>query len=663
MQDNMKELTDRLNKYRDFYYNKNKSLVSDEEYDRLFDQLSELEKKEGRSLPNSPTQSVGYSLEKEVIVDKLEEVTHNHLMLSLDKTKNVEDIIRFAGNQGIVVMPKMDGLTCTLRYINGKLESAETRGDGTKGELITHNAMVMRSVPKTLDTTLPEVIVDGELMITYADFNRINEELKLNGASDEDLFANPRNLAAGTARQLNSAVCSSRNLQFVAWKCVKGPYCNSFTTMLVWLERMGFNVVSYTYMKNPNQQTLEYEINEIQSWAKIHDYKIDGAVIGYDNIAYGESLGVTKHHPRNQIAFKFYDEKYPSVLRDVKWTMGKTGIITPTAIFDPVEIDGTTVCQASMHNITIMKELNAQVGKTCYVFKANMIIPQIESFDSESFGIDIPKYCPECGSLTIISMDNKTEVLKCTNSRCKGKQLKKLEAFVGKSGMDIDGLGGATLELFFDRGWIRTFVDIYNLERDYGDRIPFLPGWSDKSASKLFKSIDKSRNVKLDKFLSALSITNVSSGTAKVICEYFNYDDNKLFENIRFATEEVCSDWAMIPGIGDKTAKDIYKWYQENNFDLWSVIDYINFIKPEKKDNTTAHPDVCEKTFCITGTFSESRDILKQKIEAVGGIFVSSVSKNTDILFVGDKAGSKLEKAKKLGVTIYNEDKLMEILR
>ena len=665
MMERLKELTALIEHYRNAYYNENRSIITDEEYDKLYDELDELTKE----YQDKPVDAVEFLKAREAIdkvgyevVSELPTVKHNHPMLSLDKTKLPEDIAKFASKGKVVVMPKMDGLTCTLRYVNGELESAETRGNGEVGELITHNARAMKSVPNEIDTNLHEVIIDGELMITYEYFNRVNQELLNAGVPENELFANPRSMASGTARQLDSSICIHRNLKFVAWKVVKGPETDSFMCRLKWAEAMGFEVVERIFDYDMDKDSFERYVKIIELWAKKNDYKIDGCVIGYDSISFGESLGLTAHHPRNQIAFKFYDEKYPTILRDVKWTMGKTGTITPTAIFDPVEIDGTTVCQASMHNITIMKELKAQVGKICNVFKANMIIPQIESFENDSFNIEIPKYCPECGALTVITMDNKTEVLKCTNPRCKGKQLKKLEAFVGKAGMDIDSLGGATLELFFDKGWIRCFRDIYTLENDYGNYIPFLPGWSDKSANKLFKGIEKSRSVRVDKFLSALSITNVSSGTAKTICEYFDYDDRKIFENLRFSTEEVAADWAMIPGIGDKTAKDIHKWYLENNYDLWAVIDYINFIKPEKKNITTSSPKVCEKTFCITGTFSESREILKQKIEEIGGIFVSSVSKNTDILFVGDKAGSKLDKAKKLGVTIYNEEELMEIL-
>ena len=655
----IKELTELINKYRDAYYNDNESLISDEEYDKLYDELDELTKKYQDDLINSidflaartAIDKVGYE-----VVTELPTVKHNHPMLSLDKTKLIEDLEKFVNGRPYVVMPKMDGLTCTLRYVNGVLESAITRGDGETGELITHNARAISSIPNTIPTKIPEVIIDGELMITNTDFIRINEELIEQGVPFDKLYKNPRNLASGTARLLNSQICVDRNLKFVAWKVYKGPEENSFVIRSLFLTDMGFERVPVHWSADAGN--LELFIEYVQEWAKEHDYKIDGAVIGYDDIAYGETLGYTSHHPRNQIAFKFYDEKYSSILRDVKWTLGKTGQITPTAIFDTVDIDGTSVRQASMHNLTIMKNLKASIGKPCYVFKANMIIPQIDHFDSNEFDIDIPKQCPICKHLTKIVKENNTEVLICTNYNCPGTMLNKLETFVGKSGMDIDGLGGASLELFWNKGYVRTFVDIYKLMQTYSLNIANLEGWTMTSVMKLSDSISKSRYVMLDKFITALSIPNVGSGTAKTIAEHCDWDIDNFLVKLK------CKfNWSTIKGFGQKISDAINTWYINNSFTLYSLIDELVFEKPEKKpSNTTSNSKVCEKTFCITGTFNESREVLKNKIEALGGIFVSSVSKNTDILFVGDKAGSKLDKAKKLGVTIYNEEELMEIL-
>ncbi|MBO5712209.1 MAG: NAD-dependent DNA ligase LigA [Acholeplasmatales bacterium] len=661
MNNRITELTNLINKYRNAYYNENTSLISDEEYDKLYDELDELTKKYQDELIHAADflaareaiDKVGYE-----VVSELPTVKHNHPLLSLDKTKLSEDVVKFANNNPVLIMPKMDGLTCTLRYIDGKLESAITRGNGEEGELITHNARAMQSIPNEINTITHEVIIDGELMVTYQDFNRVNQELLDAGVPESELFANPRSMAAGTARQLDSSVCVHRNLKFVAWKCYKGPDTDDFNIRLRWLERMGFETVEWIYDNNLDVNSFERYVKIIKLWAKDNDYKIDGCVIGYNSITYGEFLGYTSHHPRNQIAFKFYDDLYPTILRDVKWTLGKTGVITPTAIFDTVEIDGTSVKQASMHNLTIMKNLKASIGKPCHVFKANMIIPQIDHFDSEEFDLAIPKQCPICKHLTEIVKEKNTEVLMCTNYNCSGTMLNKLQTFVGKSGMDIDGLGGATLELFWNKGYIRTFVDIYKFMDTYSLNIANLEGWTMTSVMKLSDSISRSRYVRLDKFITALSIPNVGSGIAKTIAEYCDWDIDNFLAKLK------CKfNWSIIKGFGQKLSDGINNWYMNNSFTLYSLIDELIFEKPEvTASNTHSNSKVCEKTFCITGTFNESREVLKKKIEALGGIFVSSVSKNTDILFVGDKAGSKLDKAKKLGVTIYNENDLMEIL-
>ena len=647
----LQELTQRLNYYRDSYYNKNFSIISDEEYDKLYDRLLELETLVGYKMENSPTQSVGYE-----VVSGLPEVEHNHLMLSLDKTKEIDDVIKFAGNHRIVITPKMDGLTCTLRYIDGKLESAETRGNGKVGELITHNARVMKTIPQIIDTSIHEVIVDGELVITYSDFNRINNELLAAGVPENELFANPRNMAAGTARQLNSKICVDRNLQFVAWRCVKGPSTNSFITMLKWLIGVGFNVVDYTTLHNDDYETVKYWIKETQLWAKHNDYKIDGAVIGYNDLEYQESLGYTKHHPRGQLAFKFYDEKFETTLRDIEWSVGKTGSITPVAIFDPVEIDGTTVKRASMHNLTIMKNLNASIGKTCYVYKANMIIPQIESFDSDECDIIIPDICPICGKPTYISESIHGQSLICANQLCKGKMLGRFETFVSKPAMNIDGFSSASIELFWDKGWLRSFADIYEMR--FIDSLAYLEGWGSKSVNKLKDAINKSRKVTLDKFITALSIPNIAGATATVMAESCGWDIDTFMNRLNSRYE-----WSQLDGIGFKTSLDIkeWYWYPAHKVEIASLLDHLEFIKPEKKE--VIESEWTGKTFCITGTFGWGpREEIKEKLEKLGMKNVSGVSKNTDILFAGEKCGSKLKKAQDLGILIYDENKLMEIL-
>ena len=647
----LQELTQRLNYYRDAYYNKDFSIISDEEYDRLYDRLIYLEELVGVKMENSPTESVGYE-----VVSELIEVDHNHPMLSLDKTKEISDLVDFIDNKPCVIMPKMDGLTCTLRYIDGKLESAETRGNGHRGELITHNARVIKNIPQTIDTSIHEVIVDGELVITYADFNRINDDLRAQGVPEEKLFANPRNMASGTARQLNSKICADRNLKFVAWRCVKGSPSQSFSSRLAWLKALHFEVVNFIASDTYDKYLIEEFIKDMKYWAESKDYKIDGAVIGYDDIAYGEALGYTKHHPRNQIAFKFYDETYPTILRSVEWSVGKTGAITPIAHFDTVEIDGTKVSKASMHNLSVMQELHATIGDTCYVYKANMIIPQIDHFDSFTCTVDIPLHCPCCGWNTFVDYSDIAATLYCTNPNCKSRGLGKLETFVSKPAMNIDGLSSATLEIFYDKGWVRSFADIYKLY-EYGVKIEQLPGFGEKSVMKLLDSIDHSRKVKLDNFITALSIPNIAGATATAIAEFCGYDIDLFITHLNNRYS-----WSIIDGVGDKTSRDINNWWINNSYDVCSFIDELDFIKPEIKELPVTSP-ISGKTFCITGTFSESRDILKEKIQTeLGAKFVSSVGKNTDILFVGEKAGSKLKKAKDLGITIYDEQDLKLLL-
>lgn len=653
----IQELTTLINNYRDAYYNNNTSFVSDEEYDALCDELEGLLDDSSLDITEHDMQAGSYAVNQVgyQVASELPKVKHNHPMLSLDKTKIKEKIISFIDNKPVVIMPKMDGLTCTLRYVNGKLESAETRGNGDVGELITHNALAISNIPNEIDTLLPEVIIDGELMITFTDFNRINGELLEQGYSEEELFKNPRNLASGTARQLDSSVCVDRNLKFVAWKVHKGPETDSFITRLKWAEKIGFDIVEVLWDNNVDIDTFSREVEIIKCWAKTNDYKIDGCVVGYDDIAYGESLGFTTHHPRNQIAYKFYDDTYPTTLRDVKWTIGKTGTITPTAIFDPVIIDGTTVRQASMHNLTIMKNLKASVDARCYVYKANMIIPQIKSFDNIECDIVIPSICPICGAPTEIIKEKDTEVLKCTNYNCAGTFLNKLKVFVGKDGFDIEDFGESTLKLFYEKGWIKSLGDIFTSIPNRLLDIAKLDGWTMKSATNLLSNIANSKGrITLDNYITALSIPNIGLGTAKTIAEYCDWNVDKFINYL-----ETNFDWSRIEGIGKKTSDSINAWYAKNANIIYS---FINEIKVRIPDISTSNSELSGKTFCITGTFSQSRDILKRKLEQLGGIFVSGVTKNTDILFAGEKAGSKLEKATKLQIPIYSEDDLMRLL-
>ena len=632
----LRQLIDKLNTYRKAYYVDNESLVSDKTYDDLFDKLSIMEKELGVYYPDSPTQSVGYE-----VVSELKEVTHNHPMLSLDKTKDINDLGTFVKDKSFVIMPKMDGLTCTIRYIDGVIESAETRGNGITGEDVTHNIKIVGNVPQTIPTTIDEVIVDGEIVMTNKQFKYINDNLPVGVKK----FATPRNLAAGSIRQFDSEVCKNRKVRFVAWKLLNHPNCTSFNVRLEWLRNIGFEVVPVYYFDKFDYNRVEETIKKIQQWAEDVDYKIDGCVIGFNDIPYGDSLGRTEHHFNNQIAFKFYDELYPTTLRAVDWTMGKTGALTPTAIFDEVDIDGTMVSRASMHNLSVMRELGARIGATIEVFKANEIIPQIDNCKDD--GIDdilIPKICPDCGKPTEVKRENKSDILYCTNVDCPGKLLKQLCSFVSKNGMDIEGLSTATLEMLIDRGWVRHLSDIYELfnRRDWWIS---LPGWGVDSVDKILTSIEKSRFVNVVNFVTAINIPNISKGSAKTLCNHF---DNDWFF-LRNALNGYY-DFSDIEGFGRKTSDQIHEWWFDHAQEINRLTSYLSFKVPKviEKPSTS----FAGKKFCITGTFEQPRKIIQEQLEQLGGVFVSGVSKNLDYLFAGDSAGSKLDKAVNLGIKI-----------
>ena len=642
--DRIKDLVELLNHYRNEYYNNSRSEISDFEYDQLFDELVKLETETGFIMAVSPTQTVGYEVKSE-----LNKVKHNHPMLSLDKTKNVDDVIKFLGGKDGVIMAKMDGLTCSLRYLNGELVSAETRGNGEIGEDILHCAKTIKNIPLKIKFT-DEVIIDGEVIITYDDFEKINSTL-----TDDQKYKHPRNLASGSIRQLDSNVAAHRNMKFIAWKFVKGYNNNSFVQRWMLMNKLGFDTTPLMSLPTVFQEKeqIQTAIEQIKMWSKKEEYPIDGCVFGYDDIAYGESLGATGHHLRSQLAFKFYDELYPTKLQYIDWTIGKSAQLTPTAVFDAVEIDGAEITRASLHNISIIKNLGLANGCTVNVFKANQIIPQIDSCESDGNGeIEIPTTCPICGAATSIKKDNESEVLVCTNSECVGKKLAQFVHFVSKKGMDIKGLSEATLQDLISHGFIHNFKDIYHLS-EYQNDIAQLDGFGKKSVEKLLKSIEDSRNVKLENFITALGIPNIGSSAAKTISAYMNGHFNLFIEYV--AAE---FDFTKLDDFGSIMNNSIYDYMRENFEMVEDLAAEMNFIIEEKSTDNSLEG----LKFCITGSFSQSRDGLKKQLESKGAKFVSSVSKNIDILFAGEKAGSKLTKAQQLGVRVANEDELMNML-
>ena len=647
----VRNLVDELNKYCDAYYNNNESLISDKEYDLLFDRLQEMEKETGIVLSNSPTVRVGYT-----VASDLPEVKHAFPpMLSLDKSKELKAMKKFLGDKPALVMAKMDGLTIRITYRDGKVWRAETRGDGEVGEDVTHNISVVKDVPLTIPRT-DEVVVDGEVIVTRDTFAKLREKFVDNKGKK---YKNPRNFAAGSIRLHDSAKASERGLQFVAWKFVKGSEYRHFSSRLNHLEEYGFNVTPYFELTGSMvESNYQVATDNIQSICEKMNYPIDGCVFSFNECEYMDSLGFTSHHSRAQIAYKFYDDKYDTVIRGIDWTMGKTGALTPTAMFDTVEIDGTDVSRASLHNLTIMKQLNVRKDCTAKVFKANMIIPQVDSVEDDGVAdFDIPTTCPICGGATGRVQENDSEVLMCLNNNCKGKLLGKLCTFVSKQGLDIDGLGENSLDLFIHFGFLTRLSDVFTL-RDHYRFICNIDGWGVHSADKLMDSIEAAKDVSLEKFIAALSIPNIGLTSAKTIAKHFEYNLNE-FQNALNSNYA----WSLIDGFGDKTEQDINDWYHDNKEEFETLIQYVRIKAPEIKEVVVTNSPVSGKTFCITGTFnSGKREALKTKIEQLGAIFVDGVTKKTDILFVGDKAGSKLKKAQDLNIIIYDEEKLLELL-
>lgn len=650
----IKELVKTLNHYRNEYYNNQKSEISDFEYDQLFDELSVLERETNFIMTTSPTQTVGYEVKSE-----LTKVKHNHPMLSLDKTKDVNDVVKFLDGRDGIVMAKMDGLTCSLRYVNGELVSAETRGDGETGEDILHCAKTIKNIPLHINCK-DEVIVDGEVIISYDDFEKINATLP-----EDEKYKHPRNLASGSIRQLDSAIAAQRNMQFIAWKLIKGSDNNSFWERLNGLSRLGFTRVATVFIERRGLDvdywaaTIEGAIDHIKDMAKAMGYPIDGCVIGYDDVAYGDSLGATGHHLRSQIAYKFYDELYETKLLDIEWTMGKTNTLTPTAIFQTVNIDGTDVSKASLHNISIIKKLGLTNNCTVRVYKANQIIPQIDSClqDGDS-PIKIPKQCPVCGGETEVVKENESKVLVCKNANCSGKLLGRLKFFVSKPAMNVDGLSEATLEFLIDKGWVKSFKDLYDL--NYSPWVyewKHTNGYGEKSVDKILDAIEKSRDVKLENFICALSIDGVGRSASKTIANAFDGDFNAFYKAFKDNY-----NWAELEDVGDKTASNIIKYLTENETEIVDLASEMKFViqtKVEAKENPFSG-----KTLCVTGKLSHfTRDSINEKIAELGAKSAGSVSKNTDYLITNEASGSsKYKKAVELNIPIITEQEFLNMI-
>ena len=636
----MKELGEKLREASRAYYQEDREIMSNVEYDALYDTLSALEKETGIVLAASPTVNVGYEA-----VEQLPKEEHERPMLSLDKTKEREALREFIGEHPTLLSWKLDGLTIVLTYENGELIKAVTRGNGIVGEVITNNARVFKNIPLKISFK-GRLVLRGEAIITYSDFEKINETI---GDADAK-YKNPRNLCSGSVRQLNNEITAKRNVRFYAFSLVSAEgvdFRNSREVQFRWLNEQGFEVVEY---RKVTAETLDEAMDYFAEAVTTNDFPSDGLVALYDDIAYGESLGTTAKFPRNAMAFKWADEMRDTRLLEIEWSPSRTGLINPVAIFEPVELEGTTVSRASVHNISIMKELKLGIGDTIRVYKANMIIPQIAENLTGSGNAPIPHTCPACGQETVVKKENDVECLFCVNPGCPAKKIKSFGLFTSRDAMNIDGLSEATLEKFIARGFIHDFGDIFEISR-YKDEIVEMEGFGQKSYDNLMESLERAKETTLPRVIYSLGIANIGLANAKVICRHF---DNDL-DRIRHASLEEVSD---IDTIGPVIAGNLVAYFrdEDNNRRLDHLMNFLHIQEDSPKQEQIFEG----MNFVITGSLVHfgNRSEAKELIESLGGKVTGSVTKKTNYLINNDiqSNSSKNKKARELGIPILSEE-------
>jgi len=636
----MKELGEKLREASRAYYQEDREIMSNVEYDALYDTLSALEKETGIVLADSPTVNVGYEA-----VEQLPKEEHERPMLSLDKTKEREALREFIGEHPTLLSWKLDGLTIVLTYENGELIKAVTRGNGIVGEVITNNARVFKNIPLKISFK-GRLVLRGEAIITYSDFEKINETI---GDADAK-YKNPRNLCSGSVRQLNNEITAKRNVRFYAFSLVSAEgvdFRNSREVQFRWLNEQGFEVVEY---RKVTAETLDEAMDYFAEAVTTNDFPSDGLVALYDDIAYGESLGTTAKFPRNAMAFKWADEMRDTRLLEIEWSPSRTGLINPVAIFEPVELEGTTVSRASVHNISIMKELKLGIGDTIRVYKANMIIPQIAENLTGSGNAPIPHTCPACGQETVVKKENDVECLFCVNPGCPAKKIKSFGLFTSRDAMNIDGLSEATLEKFIARGFIHDFGDIFEISR-YKDEIVEMEGFGQKSYDNLMESLERAKETTLPRVIYSLGIANIGLANAKVICRHF---DNDL-DRIRHASLEEVSD---IDTIGPVIAGNLVAYFRDENNNR--RLDHLMRFLHIQEDSPKQEQIFEGMNFVITGSLVhfENRSEAKELIESLGGKVTGSVTKKTNYLINNDiqSNSSKNKKARELGIPILSEE-------
>ena len=641
----MKALIALLTEAGKAYYQEDREIMSNYEYDKLYDELVQLEKDTGITLAGSPTVEVGYEA-----LDELPKEAHESPMLSLDKTKDREALRDFIGDQKALLSWKLDGLTIVLTYHNGTLQKAVTRGNGVVGEVITNNARVFQNIPLQI-AHKKELVLRGEAIITYSHFEKINAQIE-----DADArYKNPRNLCSGSVRQLNNEITARRNVKFIAFSLVRAEgvdFENSAKNQFEWLAGQGFDVVEYRLV---TRDTLDEAMDYFAGQVEKNDFPSDGLVALYDDIAYGKSLGSTSKFPRNACAFKWKDETRETVLKEIEWSPSRTGLINPVAIFEPVELEGTTVSRASVHNISILKELELGIGDHILVYKANMIIPQIAENLTKSGNLEIPSICPVCRKEARVIQTNEVESLYCMNPDCQAKKIKSFTLFVSRDAMNIDGLSEATLEKFILKGFIRDFGDIFEISR-YREEIVGMEGFGEKSYENLIASIERARHTTLPRLLYSLGIANIGLANAKIICRQFDYD---LEQMIQADPEEI----SAIEGIGPVIAGTFTEYFakEDNVKRLRHLLSHLDIEEVKREENQSLEG----KQFVITGSVEhfENRAKLKEYIEERGGKVTGSVTKKTDFLINNDtqSSSSKNKKAKELGIPILSEEDFLQM--
>lgn len=641
----MKEKIKLLNDAGKAYYQENREIMSNFEYDRLYDELVELEKETGITLSNSPTIHVGYEL-----LSNLPKEQHEKPMLSLDKTKDVSTLKDWIGSNEGILSWKLDGLTIVMSYLDGRLVKAVTRGNGEIGEVITNNARVFSNIPVNIGYK-GSLVLRGEAVISYSDFEKINNEIK-----DVDArYKNPRNLCSGSVRQLNNKITAERNVRFYAFSLVKADgidFRNSRKEQLDWLKEQGFTTVEF---KTVNSSNIEETVKWFAEHITENDVPSDGLVLTYDDISYGESLGATAKFPRDSIAFKWRDEIKETKLLEIEWSASRTGLINPIAIFEPVELEGTTVSRASVHNLSIMESLELGVGDTISVYKANMIIPQISDNLTRSSNVEIPHNCPVCGGETLIKNENDIKTLYCTNDECLAKQIKSFTHFVSRDAINIEGLSEATIEKLIAKGLVKELADIFHIE-SFKNEITEMEGFGEKSFNNLLNSVNKARKTTAARLLYSLGIPNIGLSNAKIICRKFN-DDWSRIESAGF------DDLIEISGIGDVMANNYIAFFKDEKKQK-IVYDILKEVELENIQKDTAEQLFENINFVITGSVEQfkNRDDLKDIIEERGGKVTGSVTSKTNYLINNDNMSnsSKNKKAKELGIRIITENEFVQ---